>query len=79
MPSLTIDNITPELHRALKYLALKNGRGIEAEAFDILNSVAFAPSRLRLGSALAALGRSSGGFEIDVQRGMSPPRYAKFD
>ncbi len=56
MGSLTVRNLPDDVHRALKVRAAKNGRSTEAEVRDILEAAVKPSKRLRLGSALAALG-----------------------
>jgi len=60
MPAVTVRNLSEETHRALKLRAAQHGRSTEAEIRDILESAVQPPSRLRIGSALAALGAQWG-------------------
>lgn len=64
MPSITIRNLPDATHRALKLRAAQQGRSIEAEVRFILEA-AVAP-KVELGSALAEIGRSLRGVDIDV-------------
>lgn len=57
MPVLTVRNVPDEVHRALKVRAAEHGRSAEAEVREILSTTLLPPERLRLGDALAALGR----------------------
>lgn len=66
MPAVTIRNITPETHRALKLRAAKNSRSTEAEIRAILDEAA-ATVRVGLGTALYQLGRKYGGIELDTK------------
>jgi len=59
MPSLTIRNLSPETHRALKIRAAHHGRSTEAEVRDILEQAARPEGRVRLGSLLAEIGREN--------------------
>jgi plasmid stability protein len=60
MSSVLIRNLSDETHRALKVQAAKHGRSTEAEIREILASAVKPETRLRLGDALAALGREVG-------------------
>ncbi len=64
MPSITIRNFPESTHCALKLRATQQGRSIEAEVRFILEAV-MAP-KVGLGSALAEIGRSLRGVDIDV-------------
>lgn len=77
MSALTVRNLPEATHRALKLRAAQHGRSTEAEVRHILES-AVRPA-FGMGSALAAIGRSLGGVELDVQRDPSPVRPAQFD
>ena len=77
MPALTVRNLPDETHRALKLRAAQHGRSTEAEVRPILE-VAVRPA-FGMGSALAAIDRSLGGLELDLQRGPSPVRPAQFE
>ena len=78
MAALTVRNLPDETHRALKLRAAQHGRSTEAEAEvrHILES-AVRPA-FGMGSALAAIGRSLGGLELDLLRDPSPVRPAQF-
>jgi plasmid stability protein len=60
MPAVTIRHLPDEIHRALKVRAAHHGRSTEAEIRDILASAVKPDTRVRLGDALAALGREVG-------------------
>ena len=60
MPALTIRNLPDEVHRALRVRAALHGRSTEAEVRDILESAVKPVERVRLGDALAGLGRELG-------------------
>ncbi|MCE2914837.1 MAG: FitA-like ribbon-helix-helix domain-containing protein [Rubrivivax sp.] len=57
MAMLTVRNLPDDVHRALRVRAAGNGRSTEAEVRAILESAVKPRERLRLGHALAALGR----------------------
>ena len=77
MAAVTVRNLPEETRRALKLRAAQNGRSTEAEIRDILET-AVRP-RIGLGSALAAIGRSVGGVELDLRRKRSPVKPASFE
>lgn len=76
MSSVIVRNLPDATHRALKLRAAGHGRSTEAEIRLILEA-AVAP-KLGLGTALAAIGRSLGGVEIDLQRDQRPVEPARF-
>lgn len=67
MPAVTIRNLSDETHRALKVRAAHHGRSAEAEMRDILEAAVRPEHRVRLGSALAALGRRIGLTDEDLK------------
>jgi plasmid stability protein len=60
MAILTVRNLSDEVHRALRVRAAQHGRSTEAEVREILAAAVKPAVRLRLGDALAALGRDIG-------------------
>ena len=60
MATVTVRNLPDEVHRALRVRAATHGRSTEAEIRDILESTVCPSERLRLGTALAELGRRVG-------------------
>lgn len=60
MATLTVRNLPEEVHRALRVRAAMHGRSTEAEVRDILEATVRPPDRLRMGTALAELGRRAG-------------------
>jgi plasmid stability protein len=84
MASITVRNVPDEVHRALRVLAAQHGRSAEAEIRDILERAVKPAKRLRLGDALAALGRKVGITDediaiIDQTRGKSPAKPMTFE
>lgn len=65
MPAVTIRNLSPETHRALKSRATQHNRSTEAEIRAILDAAVRPPERLRIGSALADIARSAGLTDAD--------------
>ncbi len=66
MATVTVRNLPDEVHRALRVRAATHGRSTEAEIRDILESTVRPPQRLRLGTALAELGRRVGLTDDDI-------------
>jgi plasmid stability protein len=84
MPSITVRNVPDEVHRALRVRAGQHGRSAEAEIRDILERAVKPAKRLRLGDALAALGRKVGITDediaiIDQTRNKSPAEPMTFE
>ena len=84
MASITVRNVPDEVHRALRVLAARHGRSAEAEIRDILERAVRPAKRVRLGDALAALGRNAGLTDediavIDEVRDKSPAEPMKFE
>ena len=67
MPTVTIRDLSPETHRALKARAALHNRGMEAEMRAILDAAVRPESRLRLGSALAEMSPKIGVTNADVE------------
>ena len=67
MAMLTVRNLPDEVHRALRVRAAQHGHSTEAEVREILASVVKPETRVRLGEALAALGRTIGLTNEDVE------------
>ncbi|MBC7160936.1 MAG: plasmid stabilization protein [Immundisolibacter sp.] len=60
MATLTVRNVPNDVHRALRVRAPPHGRSTEAEVREILAAVVKPSSRVRVGDALAAIGRKIG-------------------
>ena len=60
MSMLTVRNLPDDVHRALRVQAALHGRSTEAEVREILANAVKPEARVRLGDALAALGRKLG-------------------
>ncbi|PND26162.1 plasmid stabilization protein [Sinorhizobium sp. M4_45] len=60
MAILTVGNVPDEVHRALRVRAAMHGRSTEAEVREILESAVKPEQRVRMGDALAELGRRLG-------------------
>ena len=70
LAAVTIRNLPDETHRALKLRAAQHGRSTEAEIRALLEE-AVRP-KVRLGTALRAVGRSLGGVELKLERDRTP-------
>jgi plasmid stability protein len=75
--------VPDDVHRALRVLAAQHGRSAEAEIRDILERAVKPAKRVRLGDALATLGRRVGITDediaaIDQTRDTSPAKPMKF-
>lgn len=57
MAMLTVRNLPDDVHRALRVQAALHGRSTEAEVREILANAVKPDARMRVGDALAALGR----------------------
>lgn len=60
MAILTVRNVPDDVHRALRVRAAQHGRSTEAEVREILAAVVKPEERVRVGEALAAIGRTIG-------------------
>lgn len=72
MAAIVIRNISPEIHRALRIRAKQHGRSTEAEIRVILDAAARPTSRVKLGSAIAALAKPLGGLDLQIEREKTP-------
>jgi len=81
---LTVRNLPDEVHRALRVRAARHGRSTEAEVREILADAVKPVARVRVGDALAALGRKVGLSNADVElleqaRGKTPAEPPSFE
>ena len=79
MPSITIRNVTEEVHRALRVRAATHGRSAEAEIRIILENAVLPDGRIKLGSLLAEIGREAGGFDLEIERDKTPVEPMSFE
>ncbi len=77
MPAIVVRNISAETHRALRVRARRHGRSTEAEVRAILEGAVRPATRLRLGSALAALAKPLGGLALEIRRDKTPAEPAE--
>lgn len=67
MAILTVRNLPDDVHRALRVRAAQHGRSTEAEVREILANAVKPEARIRVGDALAALGRKIGLTNADFE------------
>ena len=67
MAMLTVRNLPDEIHRALRVQAAAHGQSTEAEVRQILANAVNPPNRIKMGQALAAIGRELGLTNQDVE------------
>jgi plasmid stability protein len=79
MPVVTVRNLPEETHRALKVRAAQHGRSTEAEIRDILEEAVRPPTRVKIGSELAAFGQHVDGLDLAVARDPAPTEPATFE
>lgn len=84
MRILTVRNVPDDVHRALRVRAAQHGRSTEAEVREILAAVVKPEKRVRVGEALAAIGRKVGLTNEDVAvfesvRDKKPAKPLRFD
>ena len=84
MAILTVRNVPDDVHRALRVRAARHGRSTEAEVREILAAAVKPEQRVRIGDALAAIGRQVGlsNEEVDALEGMrdkTPAKPLSFD
>lgn len=84
MAMITVRNLPDEVHRALRVRAARHGRSTEAEVREILSNAVRPRDRLRMGDALAALGRRIGLTDAELNalegaRDRTPARPPRFE
>jgi len=84
MAILTVRNVPDDVHRALRVRAAQHGRSTEAEVREILAAAVKPSSRVRVGDALAAIGRKIGLTNADFAvlesaRDKTPAKPLSFD
>ena len=84
MAMLTVRNLPDDVHRALRVRAAQHGHSTEAEVREILANAVKPENRVRLGEALAELGRkiglTNGDFEVlDQVRDRTPAEPLRFE
>lgn len=84
MAMLTVRNLPDDVHRALRVRAAQHGQSTEAEVREILANAVKPEARIRVGDALAALGRKIGlkneDFEVfDRVRDKTPAEPLRFE
>jgi plasmid stability protein len=79
MVAITVRNIPEETHRALRARAKAHGRSTEAEIRAVLDEAVRPEGRLKLGSAIRAIVEPLGGFDLEITRDQTPPRFVSFE
>lgn len=84
MAMLTVRNLPDDVHRALRVQAALHGRSTEAEVREILATAVKPEARVRMGDALAVLGRKIGltneDFEVfDQMSDKTPAEPLRFE
>lgn len=84
MAILTVRNVPDDVHRALRLRAAQHGRSTESEVREILAKAVKPEQRVRLGDALAALGREVGLTDedfavLDQVRDKTPAEPMRFE
>lgn len=84
MAILTVRNLPDDVHRALRVRAAQNGRSTEAEVRDILALAVKPEKRVRMGDALAQIGRKVGLTNADLdalnqQKDRTPAKPMTFE
>ncbi|MBN9427667.1 MAG: plasmid stabilization protein [Burkholderiales bacterium] len=84
MAILTVRNLPDDVHRALRVRAAQHGRSTEAEVREILAAAVKPEKRVRMGEALAAIGRKIGLTNEDFTvfenvRDKTPAKPLRFD
>ncbi len=84
MAILTVRNVPDDVHRALRVRAAQHGRSTEAEVREILAAAAKPEKRVRMGDALAGIGRKLGLSNDDFAvfegvRDKTPAKPLRFD
>ncbi|MFJ1298629.1 FitA-like ribbon-helix-helix domain-containing protein [Pseudomonadota bacterium AL_CKDN230030165-1A_HGKHYDSX7] len=84
MAMITVRNLPDDVHRALRVRAAQHGRSTEAEVREILAAIVKPEKRVRMGDALAALGREIGLTNEDValldeRRDTTPAEPMRFE
>lgn len=84
MAILTVRNVPDDVHRALRVRAARHGRSTEAEVREILAAAVKPEKRVRVGEALAAIGRKIGLTNEDLAvfesvRDKTPAKPLRFD
>ncbi|MGJ4993046.1 FitA-like ribbon-helix-helix domain-containing protein [Bradyrhizobium sp. HKCCYLR20261] len=67
MTTITVRDLSDEIHRALKLRATQNARSIEAEIRAILDEATSPSDRLRIGSKLSEMSRTIGLTTADIE------------
>lgn len=79
MPSMAIRNLREETKRGTQSRAKQHGHSAEEEVRRILDAAVLPPERVKVGSALASVGRRFGGIDLTTERDPAPARGVRFE
>ncbi len=79
MAAVTVRNLPDAVHRALKVRAARHGHSTEAEIREILETAVRSSARVKLGSALAAIGEEFGGVDLVIERDQTTSQVVSFE
>jgi plasmid stability protein len=79
MATVTVRNLSAEVHRALRVRAAAHGRSTEAEIREILAQSVRSDGGLRLGTELRRYAEQLGGVELPLPRDPAPIEPALFE
>jgi plasmid stability protein len=79
MVTVTIPDLSDEIHRALKHRGLINGTSVEIEVNAILEKTVLLENRVKIGTELAAFARKFGGLDLDTTRDPTATESANFE
>lgn len=79
MSSMTIRNLRDETKRGIQARARQQGHSAEEEVRRILDAAVLPPERIKIGTALASVGREFGGIDLAIVRDPAPARSARFE
>jgi plasmid stability protein len=79
MATITVRNLSAEVHRALRLRAAAHGRSTGAEIRCILAPAVQSEGGLRLGTELRRYAEQIGGVELELRRDQTPIEPASFE
>ena len=79
MAAITVRNLSPETHRALRVRAAENGRSAEAEVREIIDQAVRPVDRVKIGTALVDTFHPLGGVDLNIERDDTAAEPASFE
>lgn len=79
MAAVTIRNLRPETHRAIKARAKAKGTSAEAEMRAALDEAFMPEGRIKLGTWLHERAMKYGGIELEIERDQTPAGSVTFE